>query len=336
VQTEDELAAIGMIIGAGWAGLRSMTSTSGPGISLMAEYASLAYYSEVPIVIWDVQRMGPSTGLPTRTSQGDINLVYFLGHGDTKHVVLFPSSMKECFEFGWKSLDLAEQLQTPVFVLTDLDLGLNHWMSEPFEYPDKPIERGKILWEEDLENFKVPWGRYLDVDGDGIPYRTVPGNRHPKSAYFARGTGHDEYANYSEDPEVWTKNMARLNKKFETARTMVPKPILEKNHNSELGIIGFGSTDYAIREAVDLLAKEGLKVDYLRLRALPFHEDVEAFVRQHKRNYVVEMNRDGQMKQLLELEYPDIAPSFIGLTHNNGLQIAAKWIVNAVQEKENK
>ncbi|RME08035.1 MAG: 2-oxoacid:acceptor oxidoreductase subunit alpha, partial [Anaerolineae bacterium] len=205
IQAEDELAAIGMAIGAGWGGLRAMTSTSGPGISLMAEYTGLAYYAEVPIVVWDVQRMGPSTGLPTRTSQGDVNLCYFLGHGDTKHVVLFPGSVDECFEFGWRAFDLAERLQTPVFVLSDLDLGMNQWMTRPFQYPDQDMDRGKVLWEEDLDKEEFQnWGRYLDMDGDGIPYRTVVGNRHPRAGYFARGTGHDEYTNYSEDPEVWS------------------------------------------------------------------------------------------------------------------------------------
>ncbi len=214
IQAEDELAAIGMAIGAGWAGLRSMTSTSGPGISLMTEFVSLAYFAEVPVVIWNVQRMGPSTGLPTRTSQGDINLCYFLGHGDTKHILLFPASGNECFEFGWKAFDLADQLQTPVFVLSDLDLGMNQWMTKPFVYPDTPMNRGKILWEKELENSKERWGRYLDKDGDGIPYRTLVGNRHPESGYFTRGTGHDQYANYSEDPEEWNANLERLKHKI--------------------------------------------------------------------------------------------------------------------------
>jgi len=210
IQAEDELAAIGMLVGAGWAGLRAMTATSGPGLSLMGEYASLAYFAEIPIVVWNVQRVGPSTGLPTRTAQGDVNLTYYLGQGDTEHVVLIPGSMKECFEFGWKALDLAELLQTPVFVLSDLDLGQNQWMTPPFEYPDTPIERGKIIWEEDLEKIIDDWGRYLDLDGDNIPYRTVPGNQHPKSAYFTRGTGHDDYAKYSEKPEDWEENLDRI------------------------------------------------------------------------------------------------------------------------------
>ena len=206
VQAEDELAAIGMAIGAGWAGLRSMSSTSGPGISLMTEYISLAYYAEVPLVLWDVQRVAPSTGLPTRTGQCDLIQNYFLGHGDTRHIILIPSSVTECFEFGWKAFDYAEQLQAPVIILSDLDLGMNLWMTKRFDYPDQPIARGKILWEDGLEAFKGEWGRYLDVDGDGIPYRTVMGNAHAKAPYFARGTGHDEFGNYSEDPEVWQRD----------------------------------------------------------------------------------------------------------------------------------
>ena len=338
VQAEDELAAIGMTIGAGWAGLRAMTATSGPGISLMAEYTSLAYYAEVPVVVWNIQRMGPSTGLPTRTSQGDVNLCYYLGHGDTKHVVLFPGSVTECFEFGWKAFDIAERLQTPVFVLSDLDFGMNQWMTKPFEYPDQPMDRGKILWEDDLENWDkpLPWGRYLDIDGDGIPYRTVPGNRHPKSAYFTRGTGHDEYANYSEDPEVWTKNMARLNTKFETARAIVPKPELHPREGAKIGIIAFGSTDPAIREACDYLEAEGLPVDYLRLLALPINEDVRDFIKRHARIYVVEMNRDGQLRQILQTEMPDYCTQLISLTHNDGLPITANWVKEAILEEENK
>ena len=218
VQAEDELAAIGMAVGAGWAGIRSMTASSGPGISLMTEYMGLAYYAEVPLVLWDVQRVGPSTGLPTRTAQGDLTLNYFLGHGDTHQIILIPSSVNECFEFGWKAFDVADEFQTPVIILSDLDLGMNMWMTKKFEYPDKPINRGKILWEEDLEKFKGEWGRYLDVDRDGIPYRTVMGNTHQKAPYFARGTGHDEFGNYSEDPDVWKRMLDRIKTKFDTAR----------------------------------------------------------------------------------------------------------------------
>ncbi len=336
VQAEDELAAVGMIIGAGWAGLRTVTATSGPGMSLMSEYVGLAYYAEIPIVIWNVQRMGPSTGLPTRTSQGDINQTYYLGQGDTKHPIFFPGSVTECFEFGWKAMDLAEQLQAPVFVLIDLDMGMNQWMTEPFQYPDTPIKRGKILWEDDLDNLDWEWGRYLDNDGDGIPYRTVPGNEHPKSAYFTRGTGHDEYANYSEDPETWAANLARLNKKFELTRTMVPKPEIHSRDGAEIGVIAFGSTDPAVSEACDYLEADGVAVDYLRLRALPINEDVVDFIRSHKRVYVVEMNRDGQLCQIIALEMLDQATKLISLTYNTGLQLTAAWVQNAILGKEMK
>lgn len=334
IQAEDELAAIGMAIGAGWAGLRSLTSTSGPGISLMTEFVSLAYFTEVPVVIWNVQRMGPSTGLPTRTSQGDVNLCYFLGHGDTKHILLFPSSSNECFEFGWKAFDLAEKFQTPVFVLSDLDLGMNQWMTKPFEYPNTPMDRGKVLWEEDFENLEERWGRYLDLDGDGIPYRTLAGNRHPESAYFTRGTGHDPYTNYSEDPEEWVSNMDRLAKKYETARSIVPKPVIQYRKDASIGVIAFGSTDPAILEACDFLETEGTPVDYLRLRALPIDSKVLEFINNHKRVYVIEMNRDGQLHQILTIETPETRTKLISLTHNDGLQITARWVEETIQVEE--
>lgn len=333
VQAEDELAAVGMAIGAGWGGLRSMTSTSGPGISLMTEYVSLAYFAEIPVVIWNVQRMGPSTGLPTRTSQGDINLSYFLGQGDTKHVVLLPGSANECFRFGWEAFDLAEQFQTPVLVLSDLDLGMNQWMTPPFEYPDKPIDRGKVLWEDDLDKLE-DWGRYLDIDGDSIPYRTVPGNRHPKSGYFTRGTGHDDYANYSEEPDQWEKNMDRLNRKFELARAAIPDAEITSVKGAKVGLIAFGSTDPAIREAQDHMRADGFEVDYLRLRALPVNDTVREFVRAHERVYVIEMNRDGQLHQILTVEVPDCAMSLISIPHNDGLPMTAAWIENAILNKE--
>lgn len=338
VQAEDELAAIGMIIGAGWAGLRAMTSTSGPGLSLMTEYAGLAYFTEVPIVVWDVQRVGPSTGLPTRTSQGDLNLVYYLGHGDTQHVVLLPGSVNECFEFGWRAFDLAEKLQTPVFVLSDLDLGMNQWLTPPFEYPETPMDRGKVLWEEDIEEMAGKWGRYLDIDGDGIPYRTVPGNRHPKSPYFARGTGHDEYSTYTEKPEDFERLMIRLRKKFETARKLMPKPIIETidSNNIEIGIIAFGSTDPAVKEACHNLYKICVKCDYLRLRAVPFSSEVDGFIQNHDRIYVVEMNRDGQLHQLLTLEYPAQCMKMTSLAHIDGLPLSAQWIEEAIISMEAK
>ncbi len=333
VQAEDELAAIGMAVGAGWGGLRSLTSTSGPGISLMTEYASMAYYAETPVVIWNVQRMGPSTGLPTRTSQGDINLTYYLGHGDTKHIVLLPGSVNECFELGWKAFDLAERFQTPVFLLSDLDMGMNQWMTEPFEYPDKEIDRGKVLWEEDFEGLEN-WGRYLDIDGDGIPYRTLPGNRHAQSGYFARGTGHDDYANYTEDPEDWVKGMDRLLVKFENARKEMPLPEIVSRDGATIGVIAFGSTDPAVCEALDYLSEDGKEIDYLRLRALPVVDEVREFIRNHERVYVVEMNRDGQLHQILSLEVPERATQLISLTHNDGLPLTAKWIQGAILDEE--
>jgi len=334
IQAEDELAAIGMAVGAGWAGLRSMTSTSGPGISLMAEYAGLAYFAEVPVVIWNVQRVGPSTGLPTRTAQGDLTFTYFLGHGDTQQVILLPGSVTECFEFGWRAFDIAERLQTPVFILSDLDFGMNQWMTRPFEYPDAPMDRGKILWEEDLERMAGQWGRYKDVDGDGIPYRTVPGNRHPAAAYFTRGTGHDEYARYSESNQNWHELLQRLKRKFETARQFMPAPVLERMPEARIGIIGFGSTDPAIQEARHLLSKQGIATDYLRVRAIPFTKEVGEFVRSHSRVYVVEQNRDGQLKQILTLEYPDRAVNLTSLAYTDGLPLTAKWVQEGILASE--
>jgi len=336
VQAEDELAAIGMAVGAGFAGLRAMTSTSGPGLSLMVEYAGLAYYAEVPIVIWDVQRVGPSTGLPTRTSQADISMVYFMGHGDSQNVMLLPGPINECFEFGWRAFDLAERLQTPVFVLSDLDLGMNQWMTRPFEYPDEPIDRGKVLWEEDLERMNGRWGRYLDADGDGIPYRTVPGNKHPAAAYFARGTGHNEFARYSEDDKDYERNMLRLKKKYDTARDLVPKPFVETMEGANLGILAFGSTEAAIQEARLHLAKAGIPTDFLRLRAIPFTQEVTDFVRDHEKVYVIEMNRDGQLHQLLSLEYANQCVKLISLAYLDGLPMTARYVEEAILAKEAK
>ena len=333
VQAEDEIAAIGMAVGAGWAGARAMTSTSGPGISLMAEFSGLAFFAEVPVVIWDIQRMGPSTGLPTRTSQGDLLFVRFLGHGDTKHVILLPGSVAECFEFGWRAFDLAERLQTPVFVLSDLDLGMNLWMSPPFTYPTQSMDRGKVLSEADLERLGA-FARYRDVDKDGISYRTLPGTAHPLAAYLARGTGHDEDAVYTERPAEWEANMERLWRKVETARRYVPRPVLDVREGAEVGLIGFGSTDSAIHEARQRLAADGLPTDYLRLRAVPFTEEVEAFVHEHPRTYVVEMNTDGQMRQLLQLEAPDVAGRIRSIRRNNGLPLTARWIAEALQQAE--
>lgn len=334
VQAEDELAAIGMAVGAGWAGLRSMSSSSGPGISLMTEYISLAYYAEVPLVLWDVQRVAPSTGLPTRTAQCDLTQNYFLGHGDTNHIILIPSSVNECFEFGWKAFDLAEKFQTPVILLSDLDLGMNLWMTKRFEYPDKPIDRGKVLWEEDLEAFKGEWGRYLDVDGDGIPYRTVMGNAHERAPYFARGTGHDEFGNYSEDPDVWKRTLDRLKKKFETAREQLPKPVVRKSKGAKIGLIGMGSTEHALLEAQDKLNALGIPSDFLRIRALPFSKEVQEFIQAHERCYVFELNRDGQLHQLLSLEFCTMTNRLISLAYIDGMPMTAEWVVDSVSAKE--
>lgn len=336
LQAEDELAALGMTVGAGWAGLRSMTSTSGPGISLMAEYAGLAYFTEVPVVVWDVQRVGPSTGLPTRTAQCDLTFVHFLGHGDTQHITLLPGSVTECFEFGWRALDLAERYQTPVFVLSDLDFGMNQWMTRPFKYPDTPIDRGKVLWEEDLERIKGDWGRYRDVDGDGIPYRTLPGNRHPQSAYFARGTGHDENARYTEDDKKWHALMERLKQKYYHASEAVPAPVVEMEEGAKIGIIAYGSTEPAIEEARHLLSQKGIKTSFLRIRAVPFNHQVDDFIAQHDKTYVVEMNRDGQMNQLLTIEYPQHAMKLRSIAFMDGLPLTASYVKNAILSNEEK
>ena len=338
VQAEDELAAIGMVVGAGWAGLRSMTSTSGPGLSLMTEYLGLAYYSEVPLVVWDVQRVGPSTGLPTRTAQGDITSTYFMSHGDTEFILLFPGSVSECFEFGWKAFDLAEVLQTPVIVMSDLDFGMNEWMTKKFEYPDTPINRGKILWEDDLdkimERTKGDWGRYQDLDGDGIPYRTVSGNRHPGAAYLTRGTGHDEKARYSEEPEVWERDLKRLSLKFQTARKILPKPVIHSTDGARIGIIACGSTDPAVEEARVMLENEGLKTDYCRVRSLPLCQEVIDFIAGHDRTYVVEINRDGQLKQIMTLEIPHLCTQLHQVSHIDGMPLSARWVKEQILAQE--
>lgn len=337
IQAEDELAALGMAIGAGWSGLRAMTSTSGPGISLMTEFAGLAYYSEIPVVIWDVQRIGPSTGLPTRTSQADLTFVHHIGHGDTNTVILLPGTLDECFEFGWKSFDIAERVQTPVFVLSDLDIGMNQWMSKPFQYPNTPMDRGKVLWEKDLEELKGNWGRYLDKDGDGIPYRTIPGNKHPSSAYFTRGTGHDEYAKYTEDSDVYMRNMERLKKKFESAKNFMPKPILREMKGAQVGIIAFGSTENAILEAQHLLDKEhNIKTDFLRLRAIPFTNEVTRFIEKHEQIMIVEQNRDGQLHNILLTEYPQHVMKFKSVAFHDGLPASAKWVREGILAKYKK
>jgi 2-oxoglutarate/2-oxoacid ferredoxin oxidoreductase subunit alpha len=324
-----------MVLGAGWAGARSMTSTSGPGISLMAEFAGLGYYAEIPGVIFDVQRTGPSTGMPTRTSQADLLSTAFLSHGDTKHVVLLPASVKECFEFGYEAFNLAERLQTPVFVLTDLDLGMNNWMSEPFAYPDKPLDRGKVLTAEDLKKLGG-FARYRDVDGDAIGWRTLPGTDHPKAAYFTRGSGHNDAAGYTEKPDEYQAIMDRLTRKFETARKLVPSPVTVKDSNSKIGLLAYGSTDFALRESMDQIKKEyGLEVDYLRVRAYPFAHEIHDFVAKHERVYVVEQDRDAQLASLLKLDLPaEQVTKLRSILHYNGLPIDALSITEEFATKE--
>lgn len=335
IQAEDEIAALGMVVGAGWAGARAMTSTSGPGISLMSEFTGLGYYAEIPAVIWDIQRMGPSTGLPTRVAQGDVIAAYYLGHGDTKNVCLLPGSIYECFEFGWRALDLAERLQTPVFVLSDLDLGMNQWMTRPFDYPTESIDRGKVLDAEALDKLGG-FKRYKDVDGDGIGWRTLPGTEHPFAAYFTRGSGHNEAAGYSERPDDWENNMARLGRKFETARRLVPAPMEDYVAEAEVGLISYGSADPAVEEARARLAKAGVKTSYLRLRALPLAESVKDFIAKHPRVYVVELNTDAQMCQLVRLHAPELAGRVYHCNHSDGLPLTARWITEAILKAENK
>jgi 2-oxoglutarate ferredoxin oxidoreductase subunit alpha len=335
VQAEDELASIGMALGAGWAGARSMTATSGPGISLMAEFTGLGYYTEVPAVIVDVQRVGPSTGLPTRTAQGDILSTAVLSHGDTKHIMLIPSSAEECYELTMKAFDLAERFQTPVFVMTDLDLGMNTWMADAFKYPDTPFDRGKRLDAETLKQMG-DWGRYMDVDGDGITWRTVPGDGLP--AYFNRGSGHNARGQYSERADDYTANVDRLAKKFETARKWVPAEVVDERPGAEVAIIAYGTTHWAAEEARDQLRSEaGLSASYMRLRAYPFTEEVERFIDRHTRVYVVEQNRDAQMLSLLKL---DLTPGQVGklrsVVYYSGLPIDARTISDEIlaQERE--
>jgi 2-oxoglutarate ferredoxin oxidoreductase subunit alpha len=333
VQAEDEIAAIGMVLGASWAGARAMTSTSGPGLSLMTEFTGFGYYAEIPAVIWDIQRVGPSTGLPTRTSQADVAMAAAMSHGDTKHVVLLPATVEDCYEFGMKAFDLAERLQTPVLVLSDLDLGMNVWMADPFRYPEKPWDRGKVLSAEDLERIGK-FDRYRDVDGDGIPYRTVPGTPHPLAAYFTRGSGHDEAARYTESPEVYRRVMDRLAKKYETARGLVPPPVVDTVKGADVGVLAFGSTHWAVVEARDRLAADGLKTGYLLLKALPFTKDVRAFLGSHRVVYVVEQNRDGQMAGLLKMEYPELATRIRSVLHYDGLPVNTSAVVDGIKSGE--
>jgi 2-oxoglutarate ferredoxin oxidoreductase subunit alpha len=333
VQAEDEIASLGMVIGAAWAGARSMTATAGPGISLMGEFAGLAYYAETPAVIFDVQRVGPSTGLPTRTAQGDLIQAAFLSHGDTKHIMLVPASVEECYAMAQEAFEIAEQFQTPVFVMMDLDLGMNNWMADGFKYPDKPISRGKVLTAEKLKELGE-WGRYKDVDGDGIAYRTIPGDGLP--VYFTRGSGHNAKGQYSERPDDYVENMDRLSRKFETARKFVPTPVVDVVAGAKLGFIGYGTSHWAIGESRDQLREEtDVKTSYFRLRAYPFNAELEAFIDAHERVYVIEQNRDAQLLQLMKLEVsPDRQKKLRSVLHYNGLPIDARSITDDVLAQE--
>lgn len=335
VQAEDELASISMVVGAGWAGARAVTATSGPGLSLMAEAAGLAYYAEIPSVIWDVQRVGPSTGLPTRTMQGDLIASYYLSHGDTKHVVLLPGTTAECFSFAQTALDLAETLQTLIIVLSDLDLGMNLHIGPRFKYPEQPMTRGKVLDAEALEKVEK-FKRYEDVDGDGIAYRTLTGTAHPEAAYFTRGTGHDEAGGYSENPEVYKKNMLRLLRKFETAKGLVPKPVQDSRANIRIGLVVYGTTHEAVSEARFLLQQQGIDTNCLRIRALPFCAEVEEFLHNHERIYVIEQNRDAQMLTLIRAEMPQFWQKCHSVLHFDGLPIDADTVVEQILSGEKK
>ncbi len=332
-QAEDELAAIGMAIGASWNGARAFTATSGPGLSLMSEFLGLAYFAEVPVVLFDIQRAGPSTGMPTRTQQSDVLSAAYASHGDTKQVVLFPASPSECFEMAAQSFDLADRLQTPIIVLSDLDLGMNDNMSEPLAWDDsRAYDRGKVLDAEQLDNLKERFGRYLDVDGDGICYRTYPGTHPTKGSFFTRGTSRDEYAIYTEDGEAYRRNMERLLVKWETAKTLVPAAETHSaGRETTQGVLFFGTSTAAALEALDLLADEGMHLDGLRVRAFPFGEEVLDFIAAHEQVFVIEQNRDGQLRKLLIAEC-DIEPRKLrAVTCFDGMPITARFIRDAVR-----
>ena len=333
VQAEDELASIGMAIGANWNGARAFTATSGPGISLMTEFVGLAYFAEIPIVIFNIQRGGPSTGMPTRTQQSDILSCAYASHGDTKHVMLIPSDPKECFEFAAESFDMSDRLQTPVFVLSDLDIGMNDWTCPEFEWDDaKEFDRGKVLSKDDLENMES-WGRYLDVDGDGIPFRTLPGTHPEKGAYFARGSSHDEYARYVEDGEVNARNLKRILKKFKGAHKFLPKPVFKQDTNaSSIGLIYFGSTEAAMQESLDQLSISGFPIDAMRIRSFPFSAEVWEFIHQHESVFLVEQNRDAQMRTLIISEGNINPEKFISILCFDGSPITANFISESIIE----
>ncbi len=335
VQAEDELAAIGMVIGAGWTGARAMTATSGPGISLMAEFTGLAYWAEVPAVIVDVQRVGPSTGLPTRTAQGDILSTALLSHGDTRHPLYFPSSPEECFSLMSEAFNLAEHFQTPVFVMTDLDLGMNNWMSDPFEYPAEPIRRGKVLSAADLDRLGG-FARYQDLDGDGVGYRTLPGTEHPGAAYFTRGSGHNEKAQYSERPDDYIKNMERIAHKFESMRAHMPAPEIVYNAKASIGVLCYGTSRYAAEESRDqLLSEHGIETSYFRLKGYPFNEELRLFLERHSRVYVVEQNRDAQLVMLMRMELaPEEIAKLRSVLYFGGLPLDASTVTDEIIRQE--
>ncbi|MBZ5724892.1 MAG: 2-oxoacid:acceptor oxidoreductase subunit alpha [Acidobacteriia bacterium] len=337
VQAEDELASIGMALGAGWAGARSMTATAGPGISLMSEFVGLGYYAEIPAVIFNVERVGPSTGLPTRTQQGDLLSTALLSHGDTKHPMFFPSSCEECFSMAIDAFDFAERFQTPVFVMTDLDLGMNNWMADPFPYPEKPIRRGKVLTAEDLDKIGG-FARYKDVDGDGVGYRTLPGTNHPAASYFTRGSGHNEKAQYTEREDDYIHNMDRLAHKFEAMRRHVPEPVVRMAEKARIGFVALGTSDYAVRESCDQLKSEyDIDASYLRLRAYPFTDRLQDFIRRHERVYVVDQNRDAQLLGLMRLEFDaDLIARLRSLRYYGGLPLDARTVTDEVLKQEGK
>jgi 2-oxoglutarate ferredoxin oxidoreductase subunit alpha len=336
IQAEDELAAVGMAIGAGWAGCRAMTTTSGPGISLMSEFIGLAYYAEIPVVIADVQRVGPSTGLPTRTMQGDLLFTAYNSHGDTKHPLLIPSSAQEAYELSMEAFELAERFQTPVFLMLDLELGMNNWMADPFAYPARPMDRGKVLTKDDIARIGAAgWGRYEDKDGDGVTWRTLPGTEIDGAAYFTRGSGHDEKARYTEDHAAYKRNLDRLSRKFETLRRAVPKPVVSPAAKpTRIGVLAFGTTRWPIEEARAVLRGRGVEFDSMRLLAFPFSDEVRDFFAVHDRVYVVEENRDGQMAGMLRMEVPETSGKIRSLLHYDGLPLDAESVVEEILARE--
>ena len=331
IQAEDELAAAGMVIGAGWAGGRGMTCTSGPGISLMSEFIGLSYFAEVPGVIWDVNRVGPSTGLPTRTQQGDLTMLYEASHGDTQHIVLIPGTVDECFEFGWRAFDYAERFQTMVFGFSDLDLGMNRWLTNGFQYPDGPMDRGKVIRTQEEMDAIPNYGRYRDVDGDGIPYRTLPGSGLDPILY--RGTGHDEDGVYSEDPQVYHDAMARLRKKIDGSRSLLPAPMIREEEEKQVGVVFYGSMENTIVEIDDMLEETGLSVSTCRVRALPLHPEVEDFVDRHERTIVLEINRDGQLYGIMRKELPvELVPKLNSVAYSDGMPPRARVYADKILE----